>query len=246
MIIFTLATLKQIIRIIFEPTVKHDEIIKLVIKLKLSKLWIENPRIDENALINIRIIIVFKNFKFTRFRLSNIDIFIMHEKIDIRKYPIISEYVPKYLGKNIIHKINTAEEMAWVFKDFISRPIAFRIEDVICDNPKGIIIMLAYLRYMPAILFLKINSHIGSPRAMKLEIKIDENKRLVFIEKFIFDFKLVVSLMDPSSILFDNLLIEGIIVTARDPMRVVGIIKRGKVIPIRIPNSDKASAAEYP
>ena len=99
---------------------------------------------------------------------------------------------------------------------------------------------------MPAFLLLKINSQIGSPRAMKLEIKIDENTRLVFIEKLIFDFNVDVSLNVCSSILFDNSLIDGIIVTAREPMRVVGIIKRGNVIPIRIPNSDKASDAVYP
>ena len=94
---------------------------------------------------------------------------------------------------------------------------------------------------MPAFLLLKISLQIGSPSAMKLEIKIDENIKLDFSEKLILDFKLVLSFSVPSSILFDNLLIDGIIVTASELINVVGIINNGKVMPIIIPNSDKAS-----
>ena len=71
--------------------------------------------------------------------------------------------------------------------DFISRPIAFRIEEVICDRPNGIIIMLAILKYLPAFALENINSQIGSPSARNVDNKMLENRRLVFIEKFIFD-----------------------------------------------------------
>jgi len=94
---------------------------------------------------------------------------------------------------------------------------------------------------VPAFSLLKINLQIGSPRATKLEIKSDENIKLDFNEKLTFAFKLVLSLSVPSSMLFDNLLIEGIIVTASELISVVGIINKGNVMPMIIPNSDKAS-----
>lgn len=94
---------------------------------------------------------------------------------------------------------------------------------------------------MPAFSLLKTNLHIGTPRAMNVEINIDENKILVFIEKFIFDFKIDLFFRFPLSILFDCSLIDGTIVTARELINVAGIIKSGNVIPIIIPNSDNAS-----
>ena len=48
----------------------------------------------------------------------------------------------------------------------------------------------------------------------------------------------------PLSISFDCSLIDGIIVTASELINVDGIIIKGKVIPIIIPNSDRASEDE--
>ena len=112
MIIFMFAMLKQIINSIFEPIVNIDEIIKSNNKLRLSKLWIDKPRMAEKKFINNKTIIVFRNLRFTRFLLNSIEIFIMLDMMDIRIYPMISEYVPVNLGKNIIHKIRIADEMA--------------------------------------------------------------------------------------------------------------------------------------
>ena len=94
---------------------------------------------------------------------------------------------------------------------------------------------------MPAFSFPKINLQIGTPSAMNVEISIDENKILDFIEKFILDFRTDLFFRFPLSMLFDCSLIDGIIVTASEPIRVAGIINNGKVIPIIIPNSDNAS-----
>ena len=121
-----------------------------------------------------------------------------------------------------------------------------RIDEEIWDNPSGIMIKLAILKYVPAFVLLKINSQIGSPKARKVDSNKDENKRLDFIEKLIFDFITFVFSNVFLSILFDCSLIEGIIVTASDPMRVEGIINIGNVIPIIIPNSDRASIFENP
>ena len=99
---------------------------------------------------------------------------------------------------------------------------------------------------MPAFSLAKINLQIGTPKAINVEIRIDENKRLLFIEKLILDFKMDLFFMFPLSMLFDCSLIDGIIVTASEPINVEGIIRRGKVMPIIIPNSDRASVDEYP
>ena len=79
---------------------------------------------------------------------------------------------------------------------------------------------------------------------MNVEIRIDENRMLDFIEKLILDFKIDLFFRLPLSILFDCSLIDGIIVTASEPINVAGIINKGKVIPIIIPNSDNASVDE--
>ena len=97
---------------------------------------------------------------------------------------------------------------------------------------------------MPDFSFPKINLQIGEPRAINVDISKDENNRLDFIEKLIFDFKIDLSLRFPLSILFDCSLIDGIIVTAKELISVDGIINNGKVIPIIIPNSERASFAE--
>lgn len=94
---------------------------------------------------------------------------------------------------------------------------------------------------MPAFSLLKTNLHIGTPSAINVEISIDENKMLVFIEKFIFDFKIDLFFRFPLSMLLDCSLIDGTIVTARELISVPGIIRSGNVIPIIIPNSDNAS-----
>ena len=99
---------------------------------------------------------------------------------------------------------------------------------------------------MPAFLFAKINSQIGSPKARNVDSKSAENKMLVFIEKLIFAFIDVLSFIRFLSISLDSELIDGIMVTANDPINVAGIIKIGKVIPIMMPNSERASVFEKP
>ena len=106
--------------------------------------------------------------------------------------------------------------------------------------------MLAMLRYLPAFALPKINSQIGSPKARNVERRIDENKRLDLIEKLIFDLITCVSFNWFLSILFDCSLMEGIIVTASEPINVDGIIRIGNVMPMIIPNSESASVLEKP
>ena len=55
---------------------------------------------------------VFKKLKLARFLFKSIDIFVIVDTTDINKYPIIMEYVPKYFGKNVMHKIKIADEIA--------------------------------------------------------------------------------------------------------------------------------------
>ena len=74
----------------------------------------------------------------------------------------------------------------------------------------------------------------------------DENTTVVFIEKLIFDFRMVLSFKLWLSISLDCSLIDGIIVTASELINVDGIIIKGKVIPIIMPNSDNASVCEKP
>ena len=88
------------------------------------------------------------------------------------------------------------------------------------------------------------NSQIGTPSAMNDESKSVEKSILVRIEKLILFFRADVSVNLPSSILLDCSLIEGIIVTANELINVVGIIIKGKVIPIIMPNSESASVEE--
>lgn len=94
---------------------------------------------------------------------------------------------------------------------------------------------------MPDLVLLNKNSQIGSPRAIKLESKIDEKMILVFSEKLIFDFIMVLSFKFPASISLDCSLMEGIMVTASEPISVAGIINIGNVMPIIMPNSESAS-----
>lgn len=101
--------------------------------------------------------------------------------------------------------------------------------------------MLATERYVPAFELLNKNSQIGCPNAIKLDNKIDEKIMLVFSEKLIFERITDLSLMVFLSMSFDCSLIDGIMVTASELISVAGIIKIGKVIPIIIPNSDRAS-----
>ena len=97
---------------------------------------------------------------------------------------------------------------------------------------------------MPAFSFPKIILQIGIPNAINVEISIDENNKLDFIEKLILDLRIDLFFRVPLSILFDCSLIDGIIVTASELINVAGIINKGNVIPIIIPNSDSASFAE--
>ena len=101
------------------------------------------PKSDDIKLINNRTNIVFKKLKLTRFLFKSIEIFVIADIIDIDRYPIKTEYVPKYLGKNIIHKIKIDDEIAWDLRYLSSRPKAFNIDDEIWDNPNGSITMLA-------------------------------------------------------------------------------------------------------
>ena len=87
---------------------------------------------------------------------------------------------------------------------------------------------------------------IGIPKAANVEIKIEEKTTVVFKEKFIFDFNIDVSLSSLLSISFDCSLIDGMIVTAKELISVDGIMISGNVIPIMIPNSERASVEEYP
>ena len=69
---------------------------------------------------------------------------------------------------------------------------------------------------------------------------------MIFIAKLIFDFRVDVSLRFPLSISFDCSLIEGMSVTASEPISVDGIMINGNVMPMMIPNSERASFEEYP
>ena len=81
---------------------------------------------------------------------------------------------------------------------------------------------------------------------MNVEINKDAKTIVVFIAKLILCFRTDVFLSSPLSMLFDSLLIEGIMVTARELINVAGIMTSGNVMPMIIPNSDKASVDEYP
>ena len=85
---------------------------------------------------------------------------------------------------------------------------------------------------------------IGIPKAANVEIKIEEKTTVVFKEKFIFDFNIDVSLSSLLSMSFDCSLIDGMIVTAKELISVDGIMISGNVIPIMIPNSERASVDE--
>ena len=88
------------------------------------------------------------------------------------------------------------------------------------------------------------NLHIGVPRAKNTGIKIDEKMSDILIENIIFDLSEPISFIVSLSISFDCSLIDGTIVTASELMSVEGIIMIGNVIPMIIPNSDKASELE--
>ena len=117
---------------------------------------------------------------------------------------------------------------------------------MICEIPKGIIAIAETDKKIPALELLYMKSHSGLPRAMNVESKMDENTIASLMAKLIFDLIKVLSVSLPLSILFDCSLIDGMMVVANEPMRVEGIITRGKVIPIIIPYSDRASVDEYP
>ena len=106
-----LAILKQSINKIFEPSVNIVETMISNIKLIFKRLWINIPRVAEATLIKTRIKIVFIKFKLINFLFDSIEIFIIAELSDIKKYPIIKAQVPKYFGKKKMLKINIAEEM---------------------------------------------------------------------------------------------------------------------------------------
>lgn len=84
-IILIFATLKHIVNAMFEPTVTTADIMRLIKRLKFKRFLTKIPRIVEKILIIIKIMNVFKNSKFTRFRLSNIDMFMTDEMTDIKK-----------------------------------------------------------------------------------------------------------------------------------------------------------------
>ena len=85
---------------------------------------------------------------------------------------------------------------------------------------------------------------IGIPSAANVEIKIEEKTTVVRSAKFIFDFSIDLSLSSLLSMSFDCSLIDGIIVTAKEPISVDGIMISGNVIPMMIPNSESASVDE--
>lgn len=93
------------------PTVNNAEIINFMMRDVFKIPLISIPIVAENKLIIIKNISVFKKPKFARFLFISIDIFITAEITDIKKYPIIREYVPKYFGKNTMQKMRTAEDI---------------------------------------------------------------------------------------------------------------------------------------
>lgn len=66
----------------------------------------------------------------------------------------------------------------------------------------------------------------------------------ILIAKLIFDLSMFLFKSLPSSILLDCSLIEGMIVVAKDPINVEGIMTSGNVMPIMMPYSDSASVEE--
>lgn len=69
------------------------------------------PMQADNRFITTKLKSVFRKLRFARFLFSSMEIFITAEVTDIRKYPMMSEYVPKYFGKKMIQKISKLEEI---------------------------------------------------------------------------------------------------------------------------------------
>ena len=69
------------------------------------------PKLADKRLMMMSIKTVFRKPRLTRPRLYNIDMFMLADVIDIRKYPIINEYVPRYFGKKKMLSIKSAEDM---------------------------------------------------------------------------------------------------------------------------------------
>ena len=126
----------------------------------------------------------------------------------------------------------------------ISRPIAFNIDEVICDTPRGIMTIVAKVRYIPALVLLNRNLQIGIPIAIKTGMSMLENIIDDLIENITLFLREVKSSTPSLSMSFDCSLIVGTIVTARELISVDGIMMIGNVMPIMIPNSDNASVDE--
>ena len=73
---------------------------------------IESPISAENIEIDSIFKSVFKKSNEIKFRFLSIKIFIVDDVIDINKYPIMSAYVPRYLGKKKMHKMRSVDEIA--------------------------------------------------------------------------------------------------------------------------------------
>lgn len=104
------AILKQSMSNILLQSVKAAQTISFIMSINGKMLYTKYPSRAESKLIMVRIAIVFKNSKLARFRFVSIDMFIIDETTDIKKYPKIREYVPRYLGKKIMHNIRIAED----------------------------------------------------------------------------------------------------------------------------------------
>ena len=102
----------MIINNMFEPSVKIDEITMFINRFMFKRLNIKLPINADNIFIIINVKMVFKNLRFTSFLFISIDIFIIEEMRDIKKYPIISAYVPKYFGKKNMLNIKTTDDIA--------------------------------------------------------------------------------------------------------------------------------------
>jgi hypothetical protein len=97
------------------------------------------------------------------------------------------------------------------------------------------------VRYTPALELLNKNEQIGMPSAMNVGIRILENIIDDLMENMILFFNAVISVTPSLSMSFDCSLIVGTIVTARELISVDGIMIIGNVMPMIIPNSDRAS-----
>ena len=84
------------------------------------------------------------------------------------------------------------------------------------------------------------------PSARNVDSNTVEKTTVIFKAKLIFDLISSLFFSDSFFMLIECSLMLGISVTASEPMSVDGIMIKGNVMPIIIPNSERASVEEYP